>query len=300
MLQAVAVEWFKLRRLRLFRASVLLGIALSLFWLAFALWMAQRGAPAVREQFVERLTFPGAYEQAFSLAASFGETFLAIVAATFVANEYSWGTWRLILPTGLPRWQALGAKLLALLAGTVVFVLATAFVPLSAAPLLAALWLDRPALVAPDMEAWLVAIPPASTGHRVARGPGRPGTRLDGLDAFAVRRGRDHDRAGADRGSSRCPAARARGLVGQNPALLLSLERRSDRACPSVRWRGPARHTTARTGGPRRTLLDSRARCAHCVVVPAPGYRGAREQLRNASGIMPAQYRESHPWHGSS
>jgi len=158
MLQAVAVEWFKLRRLRLFRASVLLGIALSLFWLGFALWMAQRGAPAVREQFVERLTFPGAYEQAFYLAGSFGQTFLAIVTATFVANEYSWGTWRLILPTGLPRWQALGAKLLALLAGTVVFVLATAFVPLSAAPLLAALWLDRPALVAPDMEAWLVAI----------------------------------------------------------------------------------------------------------------------------------------------
>ncbi|GBD17930.1 hypothetical protein HRbin27_00418 [bacterium HR27] len=171
MLQAVAVEWFKLRRLRLFRVSVLLGIALSLFWLAFALWMAQRGAPAVREQFVERLTFPGAYEQAFLLAGGFGETFLAIVTATFVANEYSWGTWRLILPTGLPRWQALGAKLLALLAGTVVFVLATAFVPLSAAPLLAAFWLDRPALVAPDMEAWLVAVlllPVRTVGSLVA------------------------------------------------------------------------------------------------------------------------------------
>ncbi|MCX7623732.1 MAG: ABC transporter permease [Thermomicrobium sp.] len=170
MRQAFSVEWFKLRRLRLFRAVVLLGIALSCFWVAFGLWMARRGGPAVREEFAQRLTFPGAYEQAFGLAAAFGETFLAIVAATFVANEYGWGTWRLILLTGLPRWQELAAKFLALCTGAGIFVVAVALVPLVAAPLIARS-LGYPALAIPRTDGWLVAaflLPVRAVGSLVA------------------------------------------------------------------------------------------------------------------------------------
>lgn len=170
MTRALAVEWFKLWRLRLFRATVLFGVGLSGLWLVIALWMTHRGAPSGRDAFVSRLTFPGAYEQAFSLAAGFGETFLAITAAAFVANEYSWGTWRLLLPTGLPRWQALAAKWLALLLGAVVFVGLTALLPLLAAPLVA-WWLGQPAFTLPETEHWVlhaIQLPLRAVGSLVA------------------------------------------------------------------------------------------------------------------------------------
>jgi len=131
---ALRVEWCKLWRLRLYRVTVALGAGLSLLWIVVALYFVGRGTPALREDFLHRLTWPGAFLQAFSLAAGFGETFVAIVTAAFVANEYAWGTWRLLLPTGLPRWQALLAKLLGLWAGAGLFVLVTASVPIVAAP----------------------------------------------------------------------------------------------------------------------------------------------------------------------
>lgn len=151
----VRVEWRKLLRWRLFRGIFLAGCGLQLFWIAFAAYMVERGSPSVREGFVQRLTWPGVVPQSFTLSSGFGESFLAILAAAFIANEFSWGTWRLLLPTGFPRWQFVLGKVGALLIAGSLFVIGTALVPLLATPLVVLL-LDLPLRSAALPDHWLL------------------------------------------------------------------------------------------------------------------------------------------------
>lgn len=170
MWHAVHAEWLKLWRLRMYRVILLLGMALSLFWVGFVLYLVERDAPQVRQDVMLQLALPGAYLQGFMLAAGFGETFLAIVAASFVANEFSWGTWRLLLPTGVPRWQTLLAKFLVLCAGAAIFVFVTASVPIIAAPIVSAV-LQQPVFQTPSAEHWqleLALLPLRSVGALIA------------------------------------------------------------------------------------------------------------------------------------
>jgi len=170
MWHALHAEWLKLWRLRMYRVILVLGIVLSCLWVGFMLYLMERGAPHVQEEVTRQLALPGAYLQGFMLAAGLGETFLAIVAATFIANEFSWGTWRLVLPTGLSRWQALLAKFLVLWAGAAIFVFVTASVPIIAAPIVSVV-LHQPVFQMPSAEHWqleLAVLPLRSVGALIA------------------------------------------------------------------------------------------------------------------------------------
>lgn len=156
MRQVIQVEWQKLIRWRLFRATVVLGSALSLLWLGVAIYFFQKsGSFEIREEFLRRLTLPGVVPQGLSLAAGFGESFFAIVAAAFMAQEFSWGTWRLLLPTGVPRWQLILGKVVALWLGTWPFTFFTVLPPVLALPLVASSF-DVPLTTDPFPRLWLV------------------------------------------------------------------------------------------------------------------------------------------------
>lgn len=156
MRQVIQVEWQKLIRWRLFRATVVLGSALSLLWLDVAIYFFQKsGSFEIREEFLRRLTLPGVAPQGLSLAAGFGESFFAIVAAAFMAQEFSWGTWRLLLPTGVPRWQFILGKMVALWLGTRPFTFFTVLPPVLARPLVAS-YFDVPLTTDPFPRLWLV------------------------------------------------------------------------------------------------------------------------------------------------
>ncbi len=110
-------------------------MALSFLWIGFVLYVVERDAPQVRQEVMSQLSLPGASLHGFMLTAGLGERVLAIVAAALIASDCHWGTCRLAVPTGWPRWQALLAKFLVLCAGAAIFVLARASVPVIAAPI---------------------------------------------------------------------------------------------------------------------------------------------------------------------
>jgi ABC-type transport system involved in multi-copper enzyme maturation permease subunit len=70
--------------------------------------------PEVRENILVNLTLPGTLTRATQFIYIFGSIMLAILSASAIGSEYSWGTLRPLLATGVPRGRFLGAKLLAL------------------------------------------------------------------------------------------------------------------------------------------------------------------------------------------
>lgn len=114
-----------------------------------------RGVPPdIRDSVLRDITLPGTLVQTGGYLYVFGTIMLAILAASSIGSEYSWGTLRPLLATGLPRGRFLAAKLLALACATLLFVLS----PLAMNALLAipiALLTDRPPLATPIDLPWL-------------------------------------------------------------------------------------------------------------------------------------------------
>jgi ABC-2 type transport system permease protein len=74
----------------------------------------QSVTPEVRESILANLTLPDTLRRATQFIYIFGSIMLAILAASAIGSEYSWGTLRPLLATGVPRPRFLIAKLLAL------------------------------------------------------------------------------------------------------------------------------------------------------------------------------------------
>lgn len=100
-------------------------------------------SPEIRESILANLTLPGTLSRTTQFIYFFGSIMLAILAASAIGSEYTWGTLRPLLATGVPRSRFLGAKLLALAIISLAFVV----LPLLMNALLAvpiALLEDRP------------------------------------------------------------------------------------------------------------------------------------------------------------
>ncbi|HET8626251.1 MAG TPA: ABC transporter permease subunit [Thermomicrobiales bacterium] len=75
----------------------------------------------VRASILGNLTLPGTLTRATEFIYFFGTIMLSILAASAIGSEYSWGTLRPMLATGVPRLRFLGAKLVALAIVAVAF-----------------------------------------------------------------------------------------------------------------------------------------------------------------------------------
>lgn len=64
--------------------------------------------------------------QSFDTSAFIGRIFLAVVAALVIGSEYSWGTIRVMIGTGVSRSKLLLAKLIALTVTTIIFMVVAA------------------------------------------------------------------------------------------------------------------------------------------------------------------------------
>jgi ABC-type transport system involved in multi-copper enzyme maturation permease subunit len=94
--------------------------------------------PETHETILANLTLPGTFPSTISLFMNLGGVMLAILAASAIGSEYSWGTLRPILSTGVSRWRFLAAKLLVLgLAAAVFLALAVLMNALLAVPIAA-------------------------------------------------------------------------------------------------------------------------------------------------------------------
>lgn len=114
MLSLVRMELLKLsKRPMTWVLNILLlgGLALA----PIGGFLAMQGAGAeTRASIVQQLTMPGILLLTSNLIYIFGSIMLAILAASSIGSEYSWGTLRPMLVTGIPRGRFLAAKLLAL------------------------------------------------------------------------------------------------------------------------------------------------------------------------------------------
>lgn len=98
----------------------IITILAALFFIVGYLVSAHRGTLATASA---DLFPPGSIPRYFMLPSALGLIVTAILAAGVVGSEYSWGTVRSLIATGVPRGRLLGAKFLATFIGIVVWVL---------------------------------------------------------------------------------------------------------------------------------------------------------------------------------
>lgn len=120
--------------------------------------LSMRNAPlGDYDTMIRVVTLPDSLANTTSFIYQFGVILLAILTASFIGGEYSWGTLRQLLAAGLSRTRFLNAKLLALALIAAVFVLLPllAIVPLS-------VWVahieQQPIFTTSVNAAWLIAL----------------------------------------------------------------------------------------------------------------------------------------------
>lgn len=109
----------------------------------------------VRDSILRDTTLPGIIPWSTQLIAIFGAIMLSILAASSIGSEYSWGTLRPFLATGMPRARFLASKMLALATVAITFVV----LPILMCTILAlpiAAMNDRPAIAATLDLAWFL------------------------------------------------------------------------------------------------------------------------------------------------
>lgn len=161
-----AAEWLKLRRWPV--AWALLAVFLALLILAQALWalvlVLHVGALGVQisalgpeqiEQVRRQLSFPGVFGSVLGQVNGLGGILAILLAAGSLGSDYSWGTLRTMLARAPGRGAFLLAKLLALLLGLLVAIVAALAVG-SVAALTTSVGLGLPS----ELTAWhLLALP---------------------------------------------------------------------------------------------------------------------------------------------
>lgn len=114
-------------------------------------------APERQEYLLRALILPDSLGNTTQFIYLFGAILLALLTAAAIGGEYSWGTLRQALATGVSRTGFLGAKLLALAIVAAAFVVLPLLVTVPISLWIA--WLEqRPALAAALDPAWLAAL----------------------------------------------------------------------------------------------------------------------------------------------
>jgi ABC-2 type transport system permease protein len=112
---------------------------------------------ATRSNMLDHLTLPEVISWVTQPLYVFGAIMLSILAASAIGSEYSWGTLRPFLATGMPRLRFLAAKLLSLaLVGLAFTALPILMVAILAVPI--ATMNDRPAISATVDLHWLLNV----------------------------------------------------------------------------------------------------------------------------------------------
>lgn len=113
--------------------------------------------PGVRDSLLRNVTLPAILPRTTEFIYIFGAIMLAILAASSIGSEYSWGTLRPILATGIPRGRFLAAKLVSLAVAAAAFVVLPMLMnAILAVPI--ALLNDRPIVAGTVDLAWVGAL----------------------------------------------------------------------------------------------------------------------------------------------
>jgi ABC-type transport system involved in multi-copper enzyme maturation permease subunit len=111
--------------------------------------------PEIRDGILRDLTLPEVIPWSSELIAIFGAIMLSILAASSIGSEYSWGTLRPFIATGMPRGKFLASKMLALATVGLAFVVLPLLMSAILAVPIAALN-DRPTVAGTVDLAWFL------------------------------------------------------------------------------------------------------------------------------------------------
>ncbi len=115
----------------------------------------QRPPGVSLDEHVESFLFPGVFQEGFSIIGGFGFILVVVIAAAIIGSEYSWGTVRVLVGSGVPRTRLLAAKLVTVLlvttaltlTGFVAFTMTSLGISLLGGHAINTSWLDGAAVV---------------------------------------------------------------------------------------------------------------------------------------------------------
>jgi len=152
----IRMELLKLRKRRMTWIMLGMLVGLRLAGTAFSVfWSSQAGVePEIRERILASATLPNTIPDALNFIAGLGAFLLAILTAASMGSEYSWGTLRAIIGSGVPRSRFLAAKLIALSTAAVAYTVVPLVIVVGAAVPMAWL-LDRPIMASGIDGPWV-------------------------------------------------------------------------------------------------------------------------------------------------
>lgn len=156
MLTLVRMELLKLRKRRMTWIMLGLLVGLRLAGTAFSVfWSGRDGVqPEIRDRIIASATLPSVIPETLTFIAGLGAFLLAILTAASIGSEYSWGTLRAVIGSGVPRGRFLTAKLIALGTAAVAYTIAPLAIMVLAAVPMASL-VDRPIVTGTIGTLWL-------------------------------------------------------------------------------------------------------------------------------------------------
>jgi ABC-2 type transport system permease protein len=100
---------------------ILIAATAAVVILAYVAIRASNVDAAQKASRISNFLLPTGIKRSFEITGFFGQIVLVVVAASVVGSEYSWGTIRMMVGTGVARSKLLLAKLIALSETTIVF-----------------------------------------------------------------------------------------------------------------------------------------------------------------------------------
>jgi ABC-2 type transport system permease protein len=100
---------------------ILVGATMAIVILAYVSIRASNVDAVEKANRLANFLLPTGIKRSFEISGFFGQIILVVVAASVVGSEYSWGTIRMMVGTGVARSKLLLAKLIALTQTTIVF-----------------------------------------------------------------------------------------------------------------------------------------------------------------------------------
>jgi ABC-type transport system involved in multi-copper enzyme maturation permease subunit len=123
----VAMETTKLRKrpMTLVIFGIVTLLVVAVMTIGYVTSRAQERQPGVSlDDHLSSFLLPGAVENGFDAAGGLGSILLVVLAASIIGSEYSWGTVRVLVGSGVSRTKLLASKLLTMAMVTVLFVIA--------------------------------------------------------------------------------------------------------------------------------------------------------------------------------
>ncbi|HEX3723418.1 MAG TPA: ABC transporter permease subunit [Nitrolancea sp.] len=105
---------------------ILVAATMAIVIIAYISIHASNLTAAQKADRIHNFTLPTGIQRSFEISGFFGAVVLVVLSASIVGSEYSWGTIRMMVGTGVTRSKLLLAKLIALSLATIVFVVVSA------------------------------------------------------------------------------------------------------------------------------------------------------------------------------